>query len=134
MNPEGEYDAEIEEAWVEQGKDMRICLRVSLNLSDDTVSSAVAKHPITGQWGQIGRNVIEHLELPWPEGLETLDKLAGRAVRVRIKHKIKMGQTYENAYVMTGESNTPRATAAEIAAAVAQMRGSMKPKKDDVPF
>lgn len=129
MIPEGIYDATIEDARLEEASDGDdLVLAFDFTILEE---QATAKHRTTGDYAHITKDVAKHLELEWPYGLARIARTIGRAVRVKVKHKVgNKGNTFVNAYIYTGAGQGKPANPAKIQGKLDFLAG----KDDIVPF
>jgi len=109
----GYYDGTIREGWATIDNDqMRINFIVDLESDTDPELFVTCTHSLEGDWGHLGREVMEHLELTYPDDAALLNKAKGKRVSVKVKHKEgRNGQTFVNAYIQTGKQARPEPAA-----------------------
>jgi len=134
MNPEGYYSGEIMTGWLEEGQSgLMMCFDINVELEDSTFVNVKASHFTEGEWGEIGQEVAAYLGLDWPNGLRDIATTAGKRVRVRIKHKTKGVEVYDNAYIVTPRKKANPATPEQIEAGLAKLE-AQSGTDDAAPF
>lgn len=134
MVTDGYYNGVIREAWTEAG-DSGAGLYMCFLVATDEVGEQIARHPTEGDYAEIGESVAKHLGLDYPKCLRNLMPCVGKAVRLKVKTKIKDGTPYQNAYIVTPREKKP-ANEAQIEMTIAKIEAgwAVLTKKDDEPF
>ena len=127
-NPEGYHDGTISDARVEMEKGNLV---MYFDVDIEGFKTTTCRHGCGGQYGYIAKDVAEHLELQWPEGLKKIETVLGRAVRVKVKHK----DTWENSSIVTRSRNQDdgEVTDEVLDAAIAKLAAEEN-SDDDTPF
>lgn len=129
--PEGYYDGEIIGAWIEAHTqdELEAVLCFHVRLGDE--SEITCRHRTGGDYPQIAQDVAELLELDYPEGLHQIGSTAGKAVRVKVKHRQSGARTYVNGYIVTNKAGD-RPETDQVARMIERLKA--KTSDDNIPF
>lgn len=128
--PEGFYDGKIKQAYVVVNDKNQLDLCVEI-IVPELADSFWSNQRCYGEYEHIAKEVVEHLELTYPDDLADMSAALGQEVRVRIKHNVKGEKTYVNCYIVTKAARKP-AEPSDVAAAIAEMKAKLE--KKDLPF
>ena len=136
MTPEGFYNAEIVSGEVK--RDDKGNYRLVFDLAIEGGYSEQASHPLEGEFANIGCDILESLDLPYPEGLKRLDETVGKSVRCKVKHKAgkgDKGMVFVNCYIVAGGfGESVRADNDDLDILIRKLSMSKKTDDGNTPF